>query len=1204
MKLLRQIKYMSRIGFYGLILQLTLFGMISAKDGNAQYKVSMENVYVSIDVKEKLKLKQVFVQIENKTGFGFSYSKELVDENQRLKSDLIDGSVANVLRSISKETGLTFKRINENIYVTKRGKGEPKISEFFAPEANQLKISGTISSSVDGEPLPGVSILIKGTSKGTTSNFEGHYTLIAGPEDILQFSFIGYKSQELLVGNQTEINLALQEDLEQLDEVVVIGYGTAKKKDLTGSISTLEAKDLVNANSVSPQFALQGNVSGVRVINASGDPNEAPRIFVRGIGTWNGDSQPLYVIDGQIFEPPRAGNEDEISGHGLSTPPNLFNMINPSDIESMTVLKDASASAIYGSRGANGVILITTKKGKKGRPVVEFNSRWDSRSMPTYSMLNTQQYVDLTEEMFANNLNPDITIGDELYGNDQPDDAAKLVNRSPQFDPGSPFYISDRTTYNHQDELLQNHALSQNYDLKISGATDIVDYYVSGSYLKQENLFKNNNLERYTGAFNINVDVTDWLKTGVNYKFTWQRSELNIDGDLDNFAAAAPWQPIFNANDPLGFQQVIDPFGYSPNWQRARLYGQGTVSNTLALSEINTKEFTINRHIAQLYAEFKPIYGLTLRGSLNLDYSYQDRFHLDVWSVGNYYKIDGDDPSTEAPNAPNSLGGMNDRVNKILNYQADFTATYTNTFAGKHNMTLTGVVQDQRHVRNLFHYVGNNLTNLNDDPRKNSYGNDLANNSSFVGWNQRFWFGFAGRASYSYESKYYIDASIRRDASNGFDDEYRWGTFYSLAGAWRVSDESFFSDVTFINDLKLRGGWGEAGNDQAAVGSYAFLSGVNTSLSSTRWGSGMGDAYGNLQLGALVNDFPNSSLSWEIVTTSYAGFDALLLNNKLNVTFEWFNRKTSGILQRVNLPLTVGTNSPLFNIGELVNKGIDLAIGYNNKLGDFTYGVSGNISFLNNEVTKLYNSQPLSTGFGRVEEGRSVGHIWAYKLGGIFQNQAEIDNYFAEKTDETIGNVDFVAPGDMYFLDVQGNPTEDEPFYSKNPDNLINSFDQTEVGKTIPGFTYGANINLGWKGFDFFAGFYGEGDVQKYNSARARFENMAGAGPNYTVSTLNRWTLENPNTDMPRAVIGDPAGNNRYSNRYVESAAFFRLNNWQIGYSLPESILNGLQNTVQSLRIYIGGQNNLYWNKWSSLDPVNDAFPLPKTYSVGLNARF
>lgn len=1074
---------------------------------------------------------------------------------------------------------------------------------FIQAHAQEQRISGRVTDAIDESGLPGVNVIVKGTTVGTTSDLDGNYSLeLPSQNAVLVFSYIGYQSEEVTVGNQSTINLSLTPDVSQLDEVVVVGFGERRKKDLTGSISTVRSEEIGKIQTASPQFALQGNAAGVRVVNASGNPNESPQIFVRGIGTWDGSSQPLYVIDGQIFEPPRAGNEDEISGFGLSTPPNMFNLINPNDIESMTVLKDASAAAIYGSRGANGVVLITTKKGKKGAPSVEFNSRYGVQNFPSYDMLNTQQYVNIVEEMYANTLNPDISIENNLYGRNQ-SPAAQLGSYSPQFDPESPYYISDRTTtYDWQDELMTKNPVNQAYDVKVSGATDRVNYYISAGYFNQEGMLKGNDLERYSAAINVDTDVTDWLKIGVNYKFS--RQESFIRGDLPDYADAAPWQPLRDPSNKYGYAPAINPFLLGDQWTKLKLYGGGTNTNYLAVTELDHSSMTNDRQVGQLFTELRPIKGLMLRGSLNLDYSKQDRYSLGTFSRTHVFRIDSQDPKTVSNTAPNSLASMGHRINNIFNFQSDFTANYNTRIADQHNITLTAVVQDQRHYREILDLSTSNLATINDrNPRQHGYGNNTQTNNSFYGITQRFWFGMMGRISYDFENKYYLDLSYRRDASNGFDDDYRWGNFYSVSGAWRISDESFMDGLTFLDDLKLRGGWGQAGNDEAAVGNYAFISRVATGLSSYRWGSGNGDPVGNWIPGSRVTDFPNKQVSWEVVTTTYAGFDASMFKNKLSFTFEIFNRATDGILQVSDIPLSIGLNKPLLNIGKLENKGVDLQLGYRNTLGNFSYGLSGNISFLKNEVTSVYQNQPLSTEYGRVEVGRSIGHIWGYKVGGIFQTQAEIDAYYANIDDRIVSNPDFVAPGDMYFLDVLGDPTDDEPFYSTTPDGKLNSFDQTEIGKTIPGYTYGLNLDAGWKGFDLSINFYGEGDVQRINEIRRRFESMNSPNTNYFTSTLNRWTPQNPSTDMPRAVSDDPAKNNRLSDRWVESAAFFRINNWQLGYSLPASVL-GKVKFISSVRLFVGGQNNLYMFQWSGIDPVNDEYPLPRTYSTGLNVRF
>jgi TonB-linked SusC/RagA family outer membrane protein len=1163
-----------------LILLITTFGLMAGESYSQETRITLNLKNVLI--------KDVLLRIENSSEYFFIYNNQLVDVDRKVSINVDNQKISDVLRDIFQDQNVDFQVTDRKIVLAPH-----------ATESQQQKsVSGKVSDSAGG-PLPGVSVVIKGTTMGTITDGDGKYSMKNIPANAtLVFSFVGMKMQEITVAGKTTINVTLTEESVGLDEVVAVGYGSKRKKDLTGSISTVQTGEMEKINSLSPQFALQGNTTGVRIVNTSGDPNAAPKIYIRGVGTWQGSGQPLYVIDGQIITPPQDGNTDVISAGNLDTPPNLWSLVNPNDIESMSVLKDASAAAIYGSRGANGVIIITTKRGKKGDATIEFNAQYGVQNIPTYKMQNTQQYVDLVNEMYANNSNPDISIEKNLYGRNETNDIARRISYSPQFDPSSPYSISSRQTYDWQKDLVRSNATDNQYDLKLSGGTDKIDYYTSVGYRNQESNFIGGGFEQYTGAINLNAQAKKWLKIGVNYKFSHQKTDLDDQTDLVNIANVAPWQPIYDSSTKSGYANVIDP--PAGDWQPARIYGQGSKNNYLALTNLNRSNFTLQRQIGQGYFEILPIPGLTLRGSLNLDLATQDRKEIAVYA-NSIFETVGTDPAKAAPSAPDALASMSDRVNKIFNYQADFTATYDKSF-GKHRINLTSAVQDQYHIRNYFDYIGQNITNIK-NLDKISYGSDLANNNSFTGRDEKYWFGIVGRASYIYGNKYYLDLSYRRDASSGFSKDYRWGNFYSVSGAWRISDEWFMQDLTWLNDLKLRGGWGQAGNDEAVVGRFAYLSGAG-GQGSYSWGSGNGNGLGNYYIASGVNGFPNASLTWEVVETTYFGFDASMFKNKLSATVEVFNRKTKGIQQYVNLPLSVGTDAPAFNIGALQNKGVDIMLGYNDKWGDFTYNVSGNISFLKNEVTSLYNNQPLYVdGLGRIEKGRSVGTIWGYKVGGVFQNTAEINNYYSNITDQFIANKNYVAPGDLWFQNVGGNPTEAEPNYSTTPDKLLNTYDQTDIGNTIPGYTYGIDLSAGWKSIDFSLNFYGEGDVQKYNEARAVMESMDGLN-NFTTSVQNRWTTSNTSTKMPRAVIGDPAGNNRYSDRFVESAAFFRLNTWQLGYSIPDLILKKMNYAVKSIRLFISGSNNIYLSKWSTLDPVNDRKPLPRTFNIGLKAKF
>ncbi|MDL5513049.1 TonB-dependent receptor [Arenibacter sp. M-2] len=1172
-----------------------LFSVISL--GVNPEKSFSQNKIITFDSNGKYSIEEVFEIVKKQTDYTFIYKSDLFKNTPKIEVRKGRMKVGDLLGKCAILTNFDFSFTENGTIFLKEKPVRPETKIVQQP------IRGTITDN-DGVPLAGVNIIEKGTTNGTMSDFDGDYSInVSSSDAILVFSYLGYHTQEISVQEQGTINITLEESASTLEEVVVIGFGSKLKKDLTGSVSVVSSAELEKTAFASPQFALQGNTTGVRVINSSGDPNSQPEIYVRGIGSWQGNAQPLYVIDGQIITPPTASNLDLIGRSGNQPPPNLFTMINPDDIESISVLKDASSAAIYGSRGANGVVLITTKKGKLGGAKIEYSSHYGFQNIGRFDMLNTQQYKDLVQEMYANNRNPNITIENQLYGRDAANDVTRRISFSPQFDPESPYYISDNTTYDWQDDLVKRNAITESYSVKVSGANENTDYYLGIGYDNIESNLRGNELRTYRASFNINSKIKNWLKVGLNYKYAYQEQDTEEAG-IGSIATAAPWQPLLDSTNEFGFAEVLDP--PSDGWEPAKIYGQGSQRNVLAFADLNRSIFENSRQIGQGYVEVYPVEGLTLRTSLNLDYVSQDRNNTRTYRT-NIFNPSGLDPKEDSPNAPNSLGSWGSRNNYFYNYQFDISAVYERSF-GDHRFVLTTALQDQfqrSHNRDLS---GDNIEDIRNLDRI-SYGNDLNNNSSFAGWNERDWFGYVGRLSYSFSDRYYLDGSFRRDASSGLAPDYRWGSFYSLSGAWRVSSESFMKNVSFINDLKLRGGYGEAGNDEAAVGKYAYLSGVNGGGGSVRLGSGDGNGLGTYYTAGSLNDFPNEALEWEVAETTYFGFDATLFDYKFNMTMEIYNRTQRGIQQTVNLPLSVGTNDPILNVGELENRGVDLQIGYNDNIGNFTYGVTANVSFLENEVTKLYNDQPLYSQNQfqrtyRVEKGRSLGHIWGYKVGGIFQTQSEIDAFYAATPDSGVQDVSFVAPGDLYFQDVQGDPTEEEPFYSSIPDGQINSNDQTEIGNTIPAYTYGLNLNAGYKGFDLSLNFYGEGDVDKYNYNRAVQEGMSGAGPNYNISVLDRWTPSNTTSTMPRAVVGDPAGNNRFSDRYVESAAFFRLNNWQLGYTVPGAFLRKLKDPVSSFRIYVSGQNNIYIYDWRGIDPTNDNFPLPKSFMMGLKVSF
>jgi TonB-linked SusC/RagA family outer membrane protein len=1186
-----QLIMVSKKILYGFFLQLIFCSVLLANTGNAQRK-NIEKVKIEVGA-ENISLENLFKQIERKSGFVFTYNSSMIDIDQKVS--LVDSrqSVYKVLEDLARQTDLSFVQVNENIHVRKNPNNTRL--DVSIRETQRVTISGTVRDAV-GAPLPGVTVLVEGTTNGTVTDVDGQYEVTAEEGSILVFSFIGYETVRMTVGAQTVIDVTMSEDAQALDEVVVIGFGERKKKDITGSIGIVESKAIERIPFTSPQFALQGNTPGVRVVNTSGNPSDAPQIFIRGIGTWNGASQPLYVVDGQVLTTPTAGNVDLI---GTINP---FSLINPQDIESISVLKDASAAAIYGSRAANGVVLITTKKGRKGKSIVEFDAVTTVQNIPRFDVLSSEQLIPFYRDIFNANSNPDVTLENNLYGRNELNPNNQRNGFHPQLDPMSPFYIGETPgNYNWQDQVRNKNSLNQLYNVRISGANEDTDYMVGVGYNKQESVLKGNDFQRFNLTFNINSKIGNYINVGLTYRGSYQTSEDNDVNDLTGSAAYLPWQPIYDANDPYGYARPTDPFpDGNDQWSQVRLYGAGSRNNLPALLDITTKEFELLRNLAQGYVEILPFDGLVLRGGLSLDLTNQERTHFEPLSA-EYYKINGKDPSLVGNGA--SYATLGYRNNRFFNFQGDFTASYRKSF-GKHSVDLLAGIQEQ-----FIKQFNKDLSTTNvstDDYYRAGIANEQQYVTGFAGRNnERFWYGYVGRAGYNYDSKYYLDFSFRRDGSSGFPDDkkLKWGNFYAVSGAWRLSSEAFAKNIGWINDLKLKAGWGQAGNDEAVVGQFAYLSTVVNQGSYT-FGKDPSNIYGNYNTGRTVPGFPNQNFTWEVVTTTNVGLEGLFLNNRVNATVEYFNRETDGILQYVNLPPSVGTNSPAFNVGSLRNRGLEMDLGYTHQFNqNISVNLTGNITFLKNEVTSLYEGQPLDTRFGRVEEGRSVGHIWGYQVGGLFRTEAEIQAYYANLVDRNIPDLNFVAPGDLYFKDIGGQATEEERFYSTTPDGYIDEYDRTEIGNTIPGHVYGVNLSATFWDFDLSLNFYGEGDVDKYNSVRASFEGASSAGTNYWPTVLNAWTPQNSTSGIPRAVAGDPARNNRYSDRFVDQAGFLRLNTWQLGYSLPASLLQR-SNVINRCRIYIGGQNNLLITNWSGIDPVNDSYPLPRGYSFGINARF
>ncbi len=1037
--------------------------------------------------------------------------------------------------------------------------------------AQDQTISGKITDGSDGSGLPGVNILVKGTTVGTVTDVEGNYSLsVPESTEALLISSVGYLSQEIKIAGKSVIDLALSADVTTLEELVVVGYGTKKRKDITSAVSQITSKQIEASVQASPEFALQGTTSGILVQSASGDPNARPNIRIRGVGTL-GFNDPLYVIDGVPISEFGAGVTAFASSAGANDirgSQNILNLINPSDIASITVLKDAAATAVYGMRASNGVILIETKRGKGGRVSFNLSARRGVRnSRNTYDVLNTTDYTKLLTEEYTN--------------------AGRALPNFLRSDTTT--YLGNGETYDWQSAIQNQNALTEDYSLSAQGGTEKANFYFSGAISNQESTLIYNKLKRYTATLSSDFQVADWLKVGETFRVAYSENDDSKGGigglDFVGQAFKPAWQPIYDVNDPTGFAPVRDKATGLQLWGDEN---GGTGVNHLAVGQMGFNHYNILRNLGSVYAEASPIEGLVFKGTLGIDWNSNKRERI---RSRKYFRFH-----------TNSNDQTDYLIRDLTNFSllSEFLASYSKQI-DDHNFNLLANISKQKIGTN---WVQTGAVNplFEDSERVGLSPSDSQAGESFK--ERKILSGTLLKLSYNFNSKYYLDASYRRDGSSVFAPGKRFGNFYGISGAWRVSDEAFMNDLSWLDDLKLRVSWGQTGNQETKAFSYLATISLNPRLAT-------GNFDQSIIFGAFQPGFPNPDLSWETSSTTNIGFDGAAFNHRLGFSFDYYSRLTDDILQPLPLPFTIGiNNSPDVNLAQVSNKGIELQLDWNDRIGDdIEYNFGVNLTTVKNRVVKLTDEiadgRVLANGYYGIQVGRSIGFIYGYQMDGIFQTQAEVDAWKAQHTDEA-GSQDDLSPGDIRFADLFGNPGEGE-FKSNAPDGLINANDKTALGKTIPGYFYGFNMGASYKQFDISLQWQGVGNVQKVNQVRASGEGMTGHA-NQLASVLNRWTPTNPSTTIPRALRDDPVGNTRFSSRIVEDADYLRLQNLQIGYTFGESVLDKLH--LSNLRLYVSGNNIALFTKYSGLDPEVNLFsdtdfnPPATSWLLGMNLTF
>ena len=999
----------------------------------------------------------------------------------------------------------------------------------------QNTISGVITD--PGGPLPGASIVVKGTTVGAVSDFDGNYSITA-PEGAttLVFSFIGYSTQEVPINGRSTIDITMSEDAQSLSEVVVVGYGTQRKADLTGSVASIGSTDIVTKPITSPDQALAGTLTGVNITNRSGDPGAPISVNIRGIGT-PGVNDPLWVIDGV----PIVLTTNITVNTSSTTDSNPLAGLNSNDIESIDVLKDAASTAIYGARAANGVIIVTTKRGKTGDARVTYDGYVSAaNAREQINVLNVQQYIDIQGQ-----LGTDVS----------------------QFS-GQPFVDWQ--------DLIFKTGLVQNHNVAVSGGSEKANYFISGAYLDQEGIERAQAFTRYSFKANADIKAGKYLKFGESLLIS--QTDRQVQSEPGIYAG-------FNAalNAPYYQPYGSGAFGY--NDVNPTTVGNGSATNYLFNTDDRFTKTTVQTRkvLGNFYGELEFLEGLKLRPSLGIDYNV---------GVGDYL--------TTAATLNNSTGTsllVSERPIELTLTSAA-TLSYDKTFGdGDHNIAALFGFEQTKFRFDKVRLQGRDLFNINFA----ATGTTVAGANEADLWTLQGWLG---RITYNYQGKYLATFNMRRDATSRFSEANRDQIFPSISVGWRITDEDFFPETDWVDDIKVRAGWGQSGNQFTGL-NFAFLSSIDNNIRYV-----IGDDQGTIVAPAPTT-FANEDLKWETSTQTDIGVDASFLSGKLTMTADYYNKTTKDVLLGLPLPYVSGFFLPAdANIGEIKNSGVEFAFNYGDQAGDFTYSFGGNITTVKNEVIDLGEITQIITGTGggsthRTIVGESLGHYYGYKTDGLYQNDAEV----AAALPDAEGTP---SPGDIRFVDVNG-------------DGQINSEDRTIIGSPFPKFFYGMNFNAEFKGLDFSVNFRGVGNKQVYNAARTSLESLQGSN-NFSTQVLDRWTGEGTATSSsnPRLAPGDPNGNNRYSDRWIEDAGYLRIQNISLGYSLSPDLLRTWTNEfVSRMRFYIGVQNLATFTKYSGYDPEvgrtqsfqkgdftlasgvdGGASPLPRIIQLGWSVTF
>lgn len=998
--------------------------------------------------------------------------------------------------------------------------------------SQDVTITGTVTDA-NSEPLVGVNVLVKGTTTGAITDIDGNFSVSGKKGSTLVFSYIGMLTQEV-VYKGTALRVVMKDDSKALEEVVVIGYQTVKKSDLTGAVAVVDTKEMKKSAAGTLVSQMQGLATGINV-RSSGRAGEDASIEIRGVGSLSNNS-PLWVIDGMITDP------------GVD--------FNPADAESIQILKDASAAAIYGSRAANGVIIVTTKKGTKGPMKVNVSVKETLEWSPKFDLMNAAEYIKYNDIAYNEAIKDGIAT-------------VNSTQKHSQYDT------------NWQDEVLKT-ALVQDYNVSLSGGGDSGSYFVSAGYYNNDGVSYGNTFDRY--SFRVNTQgKKGWFSFGENLAYSLTNTDPNQTNTYNDFLRMMPTIPIYDENNPGGY-------GYGD----AAKYNTFGV-NPIAREDLEYRHFRQNRLNGSLWLEFKPFEFLSYKFNGGIDlYFYEN----------SWFRGEGNWTQNQEHRDPESRKARDNTYNMLIEHTLNFNKDF-----GKHHVDAVVGTTYQHHEweglwasRLNFPMTGNGdyFTVLNAGQSNQQNSNSISENAMI---------SYLGRANYVYDDKYYLTATFRRDGTSRLAKENRWGNFPSFSGAWRISKEEFF-DVPWINDLKIRGNWGRLGN--SSIGDWDYIGTINQSIVTVFGGA--------IVPGSTQVKLVNAGLVWETKETVNVGFDASFLNQRLTVSAEYYNSKTSDVLAETPIAISTGNQggSPWKNAASLRNKGFEFTFGWKDQISGFKYSALLNVTTMDNEVLSLGRDGSernfIDSGQARTEPGRSLAEFYLRKTDGIFRTQEEIDNYVTKGNHVPGPNEDKVPAGTPIMIEGKRPQLGDVKYLDLNDDGQITDIDRDYCGSPWAKMQMSLVLNAEWKNFDFSMMWNGQFGNKIYNVSRWQGRLFAD-NSNYIRFEKGEEPYQvNPNSNTPRIIYGD-FRNSRDADRFLENGSYFRMKNISIGYNFKQKWLTNLG--VEKLRLFATGSNLITITGYSGLDPDfkgansvwnsgTDSFAYPNTRSVmfGLDLTF